>query len=180
MITWFTEDSFMPLVTGSLLALAFLGLAIAHYNRAMLIISIGIALATAAIVMVESWIVTDKEAIEKIVRQLGKAVEKNDADTIILAISPKRIDVRERAVAEMERFVINSCRLVDFTDFKLDDSKQPVTAETTFVVFARGSDRYGNSGTAHERVTLVFEKDNAGNWKIIDYSHVYARSGGRL
>lgn len=181
MITWFTEDSFVPLITGSLMALALFGLAIAHYNRVMFMIAISVALATGGVVFVESWIVTDKESIEKLVRQLGKAVEKNDIETIVSAISPTTPnDVRARARQEMERYIIHSCRLVDFTDFKIDTSSQPNTAETTFVVFARGADRFGNTGTAHERVTLMLEKDTSSEWKIIGYSHTYARAGQRL
>jgi hypothetical protein len=120
MLTWFTEDSFVPLITGSLLVVAFLGLAITQYSRAMFLLALGIALVTAMIVAVESYIVTDKEAIESQVRRLGKAVEKHDVETIVNAISPQREGVRARARDTMNEFAVHTCRLIDFTDFKLD------------------------------------------------------------
>jgi hypothetical protein len=180
MWTWFTEDSLLPLVTGTFLCLAFLALAITHYNRAMLLIALAIGVATATIVVVETWVVTDREAIQSLVRSLAKALESKDMEQIVAAISDKRKTIRERACQEMDNYSVNSCRIVDFTDFKLDDSSTPRTAEISFVVIAQGNDRHLNRGTVHERVTLFIESNDSGDWKIIDYSHEYARAGGRL
>jgi hypothetical protein len=179
MLTWFTEDSLVPLILGSFLTLSFLGLAIAHYSRAMLGLGLVVALLTVTIVGIEAWVVTEREALENLVRRLASAVEKHNVDEIVAAISDRNAAVQSRARQEMQNYRIESCRLLDFTDFNLDDSQEPVTAKISFVVVARGADLYGNRGTAHERVTLFFEKE-LGGWKIIDYRHQYARAGGRL
>lgn len=179
MLTWFTEDSMLPLILGSILALAFLGLAIAHYSRAMFGLAMFVGLLTATIVGIESWVITEREELQAIVRRLAIAVEKHDVEQIVAAISDEQPTKQASARQEMLNYRIETCRLLDFTDFKLDDAQKPVKAEITFVVVARGADQYGDRGAAHERVTLFFQKEQNG-WKIVDYNHQNARAGGRL
>ncbi len=180
-MTWFTEDSLIPLITGCFLAIAFLVLAVMHYNRTMLLIALGIGVITAAIVATEVYIVTDKEAVEGVVRTLAGAVEQNDVAAVMGHVSPKRQDVISRIGQEMPNYRIQSCRLIDFVDFKCNESANPKTATIVFVVIARGEDRStAMQGLVHQRVTLHFEQQPDQSWKMIDYAHEYARAGGRL
>lgn len=178
MIEWFTENSFVPMVTGGLLTLAFLGFAFYFYDRTMLLIAILIAAITAGIVITEILIVTDKERLTLIVKDLAKSVEANDMDAILRRVSDAREDAKSRIRSEMPQIQFQSCRILKVLEFEIDDDRKK--AKIVFVAFATGSQAQVGRGSVHRRVTLFFEKDANDQWRIYDYEHEPATAGYRL
>ena len=178
MIEWFTEDSFVPMVVGGLLTLAFLGLAFYFYDRTMLLVAIVIAILTTLTVVVEKMIVTDKEQLTAVVKNLATAVERNEIAQVLRYVSDSREDVKARIQAEMPQYQFKSCRILKVVDFEIESNRR--RAKIVFVAFATGSHPSYGTGNAHRRVTLMFEKDPNEQWKFYDYSHEAATAGYRL
>lgn len=178
MIEWFTENSLPPLIGGSLLALGFFVLAFVHYNKTMFKIGLLITLITAAIVIIETLIVTDREKITRIVYDLAKAVENNQVDQVLLHVAPSRQDAKDRIRAEMPQYLFNSCRVLGIKTFELAPDQNQ--AKIVFVVYASGFHNQYGKGNTHRRVTLFFEKQPDESWKMVDYNHEAPSSGYRL
>ncbi len=180
MISWFTENSMIPLVTGTFLVLAFLGLAISARERTMLYAAIIIAALTAGIVITESLVVTDREAVTEIVYTLAKAVESNDMETVLGYVSDQREDAKERIRIEMPNYIFDSVRVLGIAGFSATTTV-PKTAEVDFSVLAHGRARaHGNGQHVQRRIQLKFQKTADGQWRMIDYSHSDPRDGLRL
>lgn len=178
MISWFTENSLPPLIGGSLLAIAFLGLAFYFYDRTLLYLALGVMAVTTLIVTVESMIVTDREKITGLVYDLAKAVEQNRMEDVLAVVAPSRIDAQQQIRAEMPQYQFTSCRVLGVRSFHLGPDRRQ--AEIVFVVFASGSSRQLGEGNVHRRVTLYFEKQTDDNWKLVDYHHEAPTAGYRL
>lgn len=181
MISWFTENSLIPLVTGTFLALAFIGLAISSREKSMLYVATIIAAVTAGIVITESLVVTDREAVTEIVYSLAKSVEANDMESVLSHVSPDREDAKDRIRIEMPRYSFDSVRVIGIADFTSKSDLDPRQAVIDFVVMARG--RLTSHGQGHHvqrRVELIFQLESDGKWRMIDYSHSDPRDGLKL
>ncbi len=178
MIEWFTEDSFVPMVVGGMLTLAFLGLAFYFYDRTMLLVAIVIAILTTLTVVIEKTIVTDKEQLTAEVKNLASAVQRNDLAEVLRYVSDSREDVKSRIQAEMPLYQFKSCRVLKVIDFEIESDRR--RAKIVFVVFATGTHPSYGTRNAHRRVTLMFEKTPNEQWKFYDYDHEAATQGYRL
>jgi hypothetical protein len=181
MISWFTENSLIPLVTGTFLVLAFLGLAISAREKMMLYAAMIIAALTAGIVITETLVVTDREAVTEIVYSLAQSVEANDMESVLSHVSPDREDAKERIRNEMPKYTFDSVRVIGIADFSSTTTVEPKTADIDFAVMARGRAKaHGQGGHVQRRVQLKFQKGADGQWRMIDYSHSNPRSGVNL
>lgn len=181
MISWFTENSLIPLVTGTFLVLAFLGLAISSRDKTMLYVAMIIAAVTAGIVITESLVVTDREAVTEIVYSLARSVEANDMESVLSHVSPAREDAKDQIRIEMPQYRFDSVRVIGIADFTARTDLDPKQAVIDFVVVARG--RLTSHGQGHHvqrRVELIFQLEPDGIWRMIDYSHFDPRSGLKL
>lgn len=181
MISWFTENSMIPLVTGTFLVLAFLGLAISSREKIMLYVAMTIAALTAGVVVTESLIVTDREAVTEIVYTLARAVEVHDMQTVLAYVSNQREDTKDDIRIEMPKYTFDSVRVIGIAEFSVTSNVEPRTAEIDFVVMAHGRlSSHGQGNHVQRRVQLTFQKEADGQWRMIDYSHSDPRSGLNL
>ena len=171
----------IPLVTGTFLVLAFLGLAVSAREKTMLYAAMTIAALTAGIVITEKLIVTDREAVTEIVYSLAKAVEANDMEAVLRRVSDQREDAKQEIRNEMPRYSFESIRVLGIADFSLEDEVDPKQAVIDFVVLAHGRlVAHGQGQHVQRRVRLYFQKESDGQWKMIDYDHSDPRSGVSL
>jgi hypothetical protein len=170
MLSWFTESAIVPLIFGSLIGLAFLGLAVSFRDRVMLYVAIAIAVFTAGTVITEQLIVTDREAVTEVVYSIADQVRLNDVDGVLKFVSDRREDTQKSIRAEMPRYRFNSVRITGVVDFQVETGK-PKTAKIDFGVWAGGtSGRYGQF-TVRRRAILTLQKEEDGQWRVIDYEH---------
>ena len=78
MTTWFTEDATFPMVTGAILALVLLGLAVASRDRWVFYGALAVAGLTASVALIEQLVVTEQEEVREVVYQLAFTVQQND------------------------------------------------------------------------------------------------------
>ena len=158
MISWFTENSMIPLATGTFLVLAFIGLAISARERTMLYAAMIIAALTAGIVVTERLIVTDREAVTEIVYSLAKSVEANDMEAVLRRVSNQREDAKEKIRNEMPKYSFESIRVIGIADFSVETDVDPKKAEIDFVVLAHGrSVAHGQGEHVQRRIRLHFQ-----------------------
>ena len=171
MFSWFSEDATLPFISGMILAVIFFLLFVSSRNKVMLYLSVGIALVAGAIFACEQLVVTDREQITAIVSDLATQVEDNNVKGVVKWLSPKHQKTIDRASSEMPRYNFDTCKLSGINGFE-DDETNPNLKKISFVVFFRASTAKGKEKIpGQEEVTLTFEKDSAGEWKVIDYSH---------
>ena len=181
MIDWFTEDSTLPMVTGVILALIFFGFAFVSREKMMFYAAIVISCLTAGTVICERWIVTDREEVVARISELAEMVESNNMAGVVSAVSKSRPDTIESVKAEMPNNDFESCRVIGTDYFKCDAEANPKSAEISFVVTARVR-RVNRPELFHgpRKVTLNFEKEADGQWRIIKYEHSSPQHGLKL
>ena len=181
MISWFTENSMIPLVTGTFLVLAFLGLAISARERTMFYAAMIIAALTVGVVVTERLIVTDREAVTEIVYSLAKSVEENDMEAVLRRVSNQREDAKDKIRNEMPRYSFESVRVLGIADFSVQSDVDPKKATIDFVVLAHGRlIAHGQGNHVQRRIRLYFQKEADGQWRMIDYNHWDPRAGVSL
>jgi hypothetical protein len=177
-VIWFTENSTVPMVTGTLLVIIFLAMAFTSREKLMLQLAIVIGLLTAATVICERLIVTDKEQVTESVYELADLVQANNMQGVLGFVSLQYPETRDEVSAEMPRYDFDNCRIIGINYFKNETEGSKDTAEICFVVSVRV--RLDNSPEllfGQRRVTLHFEKEADGKWRVFDYSHEDPRAG---
>ena len=180
MLSWFSEDATLPFISGMVLAVILFLLFVSSRNKVMLYLSIGIALLAGAIFACEQLVVTDREEIVVIVGDLADQVQDNNVAGVVKWLSPEHQETIDRASREMPNYRFDTCKVSGINDFE-DDAANPNVKKISFVVFFRASSAKGKEKIPGQReVTLTFEKDAAGEWKVIDYAHRDPRKNVRL
>ena len=178
MVSWFTDNSTLPMVTGVIMVIILLGLAFSAREKTMVYLAIVIGVLTAGTVACERFIVTDREEVTARVYDLAEAVQANDKSRVLEFVSNSRQDTIGRVNGEMPRYDFDTCRLVgvNYYEPKEDDANQ--RAEICFVVSVRVRlNQNPELLWGQRKVTLHFEKEADGKWRVIDYSHEDPRSG---
>ena len=180
MLSWFTEDATFPFISGMVLAVIFFLLFASSRSKPMLYISIGIALIAGGIFACEQMTITPREQIVQIVGDLAVQVKTNNVAGVVKHISPKHQKTIARASNEMPKYEFSVCNLSGITDFT-ESPTNPNEKVISFVVNFRVAIRPHNQMIPGQRkITLTFEKDSAGQWKVIDYAHSDPRKNVRL
>lgn len=171
MTVWFTENSTFPMVTGVILVIILLGLAFTAREKIMLYLAVIVGLLTAGTVICERMIITDQEEVMQCVYELADAVQANDKAAVVSFVSKNRDDTIARVNAEMPRYDFDSCRIVG-KNYYTADVTGPDSAEICFIVSVKV--RIGGQTDTlwgQRKITLNFQREGDGNWRIIDYSH---------
>ena len=180
MLSWFTEDATLPFISGIVLAVVFFLLFVSSRNKVMLYLAVGIALLAGGIFACEQMIVTDREKVVAVVYDLATQVQNNSVQGVVKHLSPKKQKTIDRANGEMGSYEFSLCKLSGRPDFD-DDESNPNIKKVSFVVnFRASSAQMKGKIPGQTKVTLTFEKDAAGEWKVIDYSHENPRANVRL
>lgn len=175
---WFTENSLVPMLTGVFMGAVFLGLAFFGREKRFLYVALGIGAVTSAIVVCELVIVTDREAVTECVQELANRVRTNDAPGVVAYISKSRPDTMKSAAREMARFRFEQCRITGTKSFDVRESGGKKSATIVFVVFARVQiDTMAGVTPVQPEVTLDFEKESDGKWRVVGYSYRNPRGG---
>ena len=181
MISWFTEDAIFPMVTGAILVIIFIALAISSREKIMLYVAFGITAMVVFTVVCEHLIVTQKEEITETVYDLAEMVEANDVAGVAGFVSKSRPDTIDRINREMPGYDFDTCRFIGTNYFEPDENSN-AKATICFTVTFRVSlvNQGQDSIPGQRRVTLDFEKDEDGKWRIIDYEHQDPRKSLKL
>lgn len=141
-----------------------------HFRRKGLWIACGvITLLMVIALIIEGWVVTPKEEVQQVVRELAQIVERNDVDELMNYLSKSNPNVVKKAQYEMPRYEFSTCNLMVFHEIRIDENN-PRKAVADFMVRFNVSMK-GYSGGGFRDVLLKFEKESDDRWRITDYSH---------
>ena len=180
MLSWFTEDATFPFISGMVLAVVFFLLFASSRSKPMLYFSIVIAMLAGGIFACEKMIVTEREEVVAIVRDLAVQVKANNVAGVVKHLSPKHQQTVDRASNEMPKYNFTVCNLSGITEFKDDESNSNAKVISFVVNFRAAINPHSEMIPGQRKVSLTFERDAAGQWKVIDYAHSDPRGKVRL
>jgi hypothetical protein len=130
-----------------------------------------IVLMTAALLMVESWLETPREAVERTLYELAAAVESNDVSAAMSYIASMADEsIRKDVETLMPLVKIERARVVGTPSIDVGSGSDAVTATTRFRGMIIATDlRRGIKGAADDNVTLFWIR-NGDRWLVRSYT----------
>lgn len=136
----------------------------------MLWAMIGVAVFVVLGLVVERFVVTDREAIGNTLDAAAAAVETNQLDRLLDCVSPKAEKTRKDARFVLGLFEFNKARICDL-EITVNRLTSPVTAKAKFRAVGQGRDRRGEipyQGFA--RWVTVTMRQEGDRWLIGEYT----------
>jgi uncharacterized membrane protein len=130
-----------------------------------------IVVIVAALLALESWIETPREAVERTLYELAAAVESNDVSAAMSYLAPMADDqIRNDVETLMPLVKIERARVVGTPKTDVGSGSEPVTAITQFrgLIIATNLQR-GMKGAADDNVTLYWIR-NGDRWLVRSYT----------
>ncbi len=173
-MTWLQEDPLYIVLTGTLLIGGFGGFGWVT-GKGWLWGLAGLSLlAMVVLLLIERRTVTDREQLHRTLEEMVVCVRNNDVAGLAGFISPSRQDTLEQLNAEMPQYKFHGCSISRRDEPKFDQNASPPRAVMDFAAFVNVDARqsqYDYNGTVTRGVTLTFEKEADGKWRVIEYSH---------
>jgi hypothetical protein len=168
---WLTENPMPVYVIGGI-ALVVLVVLMLKTGRGMVLAAMaGVVLCMVAAYMIDSFVVTDREQVEKTLFQAAAVAEQNRLEELLDFISPSVPEIR----AQAKSWISQASRIDDVgvsaIEITVDADKQPVTARAEFRVYARGEARERNNPFPFQYMTRMrvdFQREGD-RWRVIDY-----------
>jgi hypothetical protein len=130
-----------------------------------------IVVISAALLALESWIETPREAVERALYELAAAVESNDVSAAMSYVAPMAdAQIRKDVETLMPLVKIERARVVGTPSIDVGSGREPVTATTRFrgLIIATNLQR-GMKGAADDNVTLFWIR-NGDRWLVRSYT----------
>lgn len=178
MIQWFTEDALQPIIGGGFLAICLFALAVYSSEKMMYLAALVVAGIVAAIGVIESSIVTDRELALEMIYSGARAANENDDQKIIALVHPDKLQSIRRLTEELGRTEFENIRIVGVKGFENQADADPQTGSVNFVIVGSGTHRR-YTGPFHLEVELKIQKLD-GQWKVTDFTYRNPRSGASL
>lgn len=167
---WFTENSFIPLVTGIALVFVSIAMAVGTGERVMYRAAAVIFFLTLAIVVTEQLIVTEKEEVTEEVYQLAFHVRQNRMNEVLRKIHPDATDLISEVNSQMPRLEFDTCRILKITGFRARTENDD-EAVVEFTSALRASIDGSGKMPGLRRVKLGLRKDEHGEWLVTRLQH---------
>lgn len=172
------EQPILPVVLGIITAVI-LGFAWLQTGRKPFIYGMVIALVlTVLVIVIERTVVTDREAIDAVLRQAAHAVERNDLPGLLRLVHSQAPNIRAQAEAEFPKYRFQSVSIKNNLKITLNQPQDATDAEATFNVVVVGSNREGTIEQMRvARYVIVTFKKEEDVWKVFSYEHRDAQEG---
>ena len=168
------ENPVLVGVVGGLLATLALVVFLARRTLASLVALGGAILLTLLGLLVERFVETEREQIERAVPEVLAAVEANDLPGVLASIDPAAAQVRGDASALMPLIKVEKARALSAIEVEINSSTAPPTALSRFRGFLQGiHTRSGMQvGYFNQQVDINWVKRGE-QWLIEDYTAYY-------
>ena len=119
---------------------------------------VAIVVTAAALLAVESWIETPREAVERTLYELAAAVEANDVAAALNYLSPTvDLQIRRDIEQRMPAYQIERARVLGTPEIELDNESKPKSATVKCQgVIVAVDKQTGVKGGAQERLTMIW------------------------
>ena len=138
-------------------------------NRALGSVLI-VALVTLALVAVEHFVETPREAVERTLNELADAVERNDVAATLAFIAPGASQIRSDVEVLMPQVAIEKANIIGTPATTVDMSQDPPAASVQCRGFVHGTvKRDGMTGGEFAELVITFVQDGD-RWLVQDYT----------
>ncbi len=174
-MTWIFDQPAWIIVMGVVVA-AILGMLWANTGRNYWLILLGSVIAlTVGLLVAERLVETDQEALRRTVHEIADDVEKNDRTLLNKYIHSQATALQQKANSELPNYNFSECTVTKIYVVKVEGDQPPRKSSVEFMVraagdFKLGADAFGGQNI-YRFVTLFFEQEADGKWRVVDYAH---------
>ena len=166
MLSWFTDDSTFPVLTGFGLFLCLSALALYGREKRIFYGALVVAGLSLLTLVTEVLIVTDKEKVTNTLYEIEKSVRENDFEkTFSFIENDKTI---EFARSHVDKLVVDQCNIIGFNGIEINHDAIPKTAEADFSVFADVQVQ-GSAYRGPLKMLLEMTQQPDDSWKMVHY-----------
>ena len=167
-MTWvFEQPHYIAILGVATLAVLGFGWMQTGY-RALLYGTIGVAVLTVLLLVVERLVQTENEEIEAALEQMAADVQRNDLPDVLRHISAMAPATRAQARAEFPRYNFSRVKVKRNLTVTIDEQQEPRTAVVSFNVVVTGYDRSFRSSFHVPRFVTVTLVREDGEWRFLD------------
>jgi hypothetical protein len=169
-MNYLAENSLPIWVAGAVL-LSMAGVVFAlRRNFASLAAMVGVVFVTAALLAVEHFVETPREAVERTLYEMADVVEANDVEGALRYVAPGSSQIRADIETLMPQVRIEKANIIGTPVTNVDLAATPPTATVTCRGFIYGTlQRNGMTGGQPVELVLTFVQDGD-RWLVEDYS----------
>ncbi|HJN07416.1 MAG TPA: hypothetical protein QF564_01905 [Pirellulaceae bacterium] len=171
------ESPILVIVIGLTTAALLGGLWLQTGKRILLVLLVAILALTAAGIIFERSVETDREQIEKTLHRIARDIERNDRPAVLAHIHSQATHIRQAAATETAMYEFEQVKIKSNLQIDVDASTEPKTGTARFNVVVIGSGGGLGKGRRVPRyVTLELEQED-GAWRVLNYDHEDASMG---
>jgi hypothetical protein len=171
---WLMESPYTILLTGAFFAALCVFAWFQNGKKELLVALAVIAGITLAAYGLERWWITEEEAIQATIVQIGKDVASNDFNRMAPHFHSSAAEIREQARNEVGNYKFDSITIKRNWDIKLEPNHQPPKATVGFNAVAVVSiDSLGMKSQQVARYIefMMYKDASDGKWKVAGYAH---------
>lgn len=177
-MTGLLERPLLIVVLGLLTAVILGGAWIQTGRRPLLHAMLAALALTAALLILERCVETDREAVEHTLYRAARDVQRNDLAAVLRYVHPEAEAIRRQAEAEFPRYQFREVRIKPNLDITVFAERSPREALARFNVVVDVTDRSGVFGdTRVARYAEVTFRQHGVEWRVVDYRHDDPREG---
>jgi hypothetical protein len=142
-------------------------------GKSSLLVAGAVALAaTGGMLVVERWVETDRESVERTLREIAATVAAGDLEQLLQYAHSSAVAARRRAESEFQYYEIEEVRITQFWNVEVTSDVPPERAVAKFNVSVKGGRAASGFGVRRvvRYVIVTLEKEN-GDWKVVSYEH---------
>jgi hypothetical protein len=167
------EQPLLILLGGLLIVSILIAVGLQTGSSRLLVAGIAVAAVTAGLLVVERAIETEREQVERTLREIAASVQRGNLDELLSYAHSSAIDVRRQAESEFHHFQIEEVRITQFWETEVETEPAPERAVASFNVSVKGGQVAGEGigvGRVWRHVIVTLEKEQ-GQWKVVSYEH---------
>jgi hypothetical protein len=175
-MTWLMENPAAIIAIGVVIEIA-LAVALLTTGRGLVLgLMLLAAVTTCGMLVLERYVITDREAVRVTLDQAAHSLTTNNADRVLNFVDPQATDLRQHVKTVLQQFDFQDASIGGDVDMQINAAANPPTATATFFAHIRARGRHGNTigrEQAIERLRVDLHRVD-GRWLVTD-AHVAER-----
>jgi hypothetical protein len=134
---------------------------------------VAVVVLAVGLIVFEQLSVTDNEQLRWQVRQMARAVQRNDVEGLLGHIHPRSV-AYATARTEMPQYTFRRCHVTGVRRVAIEADSDPPRAQVEFIVYVSVDatrSPYNYDGHVYRKVMLDMEKQADGRWLMTHYFH---------
>lgn len=131
--------------------------------------AVALFLVTIALVALNVFVVTDREAVRQYLLDTAAELQRNEVAKVTTRIHPDATQMVLDLQAQLPTIRFETVRIKSFHAFDFTPARNPSSVSVRMNAVVEG-ERLGQQGTVPRWVRVTLEKYQ-GQWKIVDYDH---------